>query len=250
MATAESVKGKLQGLIDRSNAATGNSDATLTAAVGSLIAGFGQGGGSGDNPLDYAVSVSRMFYNANFAAGTELVVSFGNKAGFSVSPVNVFDYFCGSTTGLKKVKVSSSLAFTAPYSFSYAFNDCSAEVIDLSGMPQPIRASDIGRAFRSCSNLKEILGELDVSNCSGFNNSFANTYLLETVRFTPGSIKKGISFNVCSNLTDATIQNIIDGLADLTGGTAQTITLHATVGGKLTAAQTAAASAKNWTITY
>lgn len=47
MATAESVKGKIQGLIDSANAATGNADADLSAAVGSLIAGFGQGGGSG-----------------------------------------------------------------------------------------------------------------------------------------------------------------------------------------------------------
>lgn len=45
MATADSVKTKLQGLIDKSNRVTGSADATLTDAVGSLIAGFGQGGG-------------------------------------------------------------------------------------------------------------------------------------------------------------------------------------------------------------
>lgn len=45
MATADSVKAKIQGLIDQSNAATGNTDADLTTAVNSLIAGFGQGGG-------------------------------------------------------------------------------------------------------------------------------------------------------------------------------------------------------------
>ena len=46
MATAESVKGKIQGLIDSANAATGNTDADLSTAVGALVAGFGQGGGS------------------------------------------------------------------------------------------------------------------------------------------------------------------------------------------------------------
>lgn len=45
MATADSVKVKIQGLIDQSNATTGNTDADLTTAVGALIAGFGQGGG-------------------------------------------------------------------------------------------------------------------------------------------------------------------------------------------------------------
>ena len=45
MATADSVKSKLQGLIDQANTATGDTDADLTTAVGRLIAGFGQGGG-------------------------------------------------------------------------------------------------------------------------------------------------------------------------------------------------------------
>ena len=45
MATAESVKQKIQGLISNANNTTGNTDATLTNAVASLIAGFGTGGG-------------------------------------------------------------------------------------------------------------------------------------------------------------------------------------------------------------
>jgi hypothetical protein len=47
MATAESVKDKIQGLISQANGVTGKTDADLTTAIGSLIAGFGQGGGSG-----------------------------------------------------------------------------------------------------------------------------------------------------------------------------------------------------------
>lgn len=46
MATADSVKAKLQNLIGQANAATGNTNADLTAAVSALIAGFGQGGGN------------------------------------------------------------------------------------------------------------------------------------------------------------------------------------------------------------
>ena len=44
MATAEGIKAKLQGLIEAANAATGNADADLTAAVNSLISGAGGGG--------------------------------------------------------------------------------------------------------------------------------------------------------------------------------------------------------------
>lgn len=46
MATADSVRAKMQGLIDSANAKTGSGDTTLTAAVNALIAGFGSGGGA------------------------------------------------------------------------------------------------------------------------------------------------------------------------------------------------------------
>lgn len=44
MATADSVKTKLQGLITKANGTTGRSDSTVTAAVDALISGYGQGG--------------------------------------------------------------------------------------------------------------------------------------------------------------------------------------------------------------
>lgn len=43
MATADSVKAKLAGLISKANGVTGRADATVTEAVDALIAGFGQG---------------------------------------------------------------------------------------------------------------------------------------------------------------------------------------------------------------
>ena len=44
MATAESVKAKLQGLIEQANEATGKKDTNLTDAVGALVDGYGEGG--------------------------------------------------------------------------------------------------------------------------------------------------------------------------------------------------------------
>jgi len=44
MATADSVKSKLQGLIKKANGTTGRSDTTMTEAVDALISGYGQGG--------------------------------------------------------------------------------------------------------------------------------------------------------------------------------------------------------------
>lgn len=44
MVTADSVKSKIRGLIDKSNAKTGHIDKDLTAAVDTLIAGYGEDG--------------------------------------------------------------------------------------------------------------------------------------------------------------------------------------------------------------
>jgi hypothetical protein len=94
------------------------------------------------------------------------------------------------------------------------------------------------------------LGELNCAGANTFNSTFLLASALETIRFVPGTIKASVGFAYSSALTDTSIQSIVDGLADLTGGTAQTLTLHATVGAKLTDAQKTAISAKNWTVTY
>lgn len=74
MATAESVKAKIQGLIDQSNEATGKEDTDLTAAVGSLIAGFGQGGaGEAIGTADTPASITGLLYaltSGNFVHGS------------------------------------------------------------------------------------------------------------------------------------------------------------------------------------
>ena len=70
---------------------------------------------------------------------------------------------------------------------------------------------------------------------------------LKNISFVAGCIKKSISFSQ-SPLTDESIQSIIDGLADLTGQTAQTITFHSDVKNKLTEEQIASATSKNWNI--
>ena len=63
MATAESVKAKLQNLLTLANGTTGNTDATLTAAVNALIAGFGQGGGgSGGGGGDIMLGNRKLLY--------------------------------------------------------------------------------------------------------------------------------------------------------------------------------------------
>lgn len=47
MSTAETVKAQLNALLNQANNTTGKTDTNLTAAIASLVAGFGQGGSGG-----------------------------------------------------------------------------------------------------------------------------------------------------------------------------------------------------------
>jgi hypothetical protein len=94
------------------------------------------------------------------------------------------------------------------------------------------------------------IGEMDISSATAVNNMFFSCSRLKKIAFVPGCIKISISFESCGALDDASIQSIIDGLADLTGKTAQTITFHPDVGAKLTDVQKATITTKNWTLVY
>lgn len=80
-------------------------------------------------------------------------------------------------------------------------------------------------------------------------STFLNLAFLVNLRIE-GTIAKSISFPHSNLLSTDAVQSVIDALKDLTGQTVQTVTFHATVGGKLTAEQKAAITAKNWTLVY
>lgn len=73
MATADSVKTKIQGLIASANAKTGNTDADLTTAVNTLIDGFGQGGVELPE-----IDPSVLGTASDLARGKQLIDSSGN----------------------------------------------------------------------------------------------------------------------------------------------------------------------------
>lgn len=60
--------------------------------------------------------------------------------------------------------------------------------------------------------------------------------------------KKNLSFTMCNALNRASLRALINGLADLSDTTTQTLTLGATLSAKLTEEDIAIATAKNWTI--
>lgn len=91
---------------------------------------------------------------------------------------------------------------------------------------------------------------LNLSSSTNNTNMLNMSSKVEEIRFAPNTIKASIGLQGSGNLSDATIQSVIDGLADLTGQTAQTVTFHADVGAKITQTQKDAIAAKNWTLVY
>lgn len=139
--------------------------------------------------------------------------------------------------------------FYSRYAFS---NNSELKTIDLSQCDKGvIKLSESAEyTFQNCTSLEEIIGELDCSDTTNFFRFVHGCTKLREIRITPSTVKYDLSFNASQLLSNETIKSIIDGLADLTGQTTQTITFHATVGAKLTDEQKATITAKNWTLAY
>ena len=168
-----------------------------------------------ENPLDYATSLIRLCMGSVFPSGTDYEISFGAKT--NINSLGIQYAFC-RTTGLKSIKVNFEGNVTAPYDFSFVAEsngDSELETVDLSGFPQPLLASGINKAFYNRKGLREVIGTFDLTNCTALGNTFAYCNALETVRFAPNTISLSLSFQQSPNLTNESVQSIIDGLADL-----------------------------------
>ena len=150
-----------------------------------------------------------------------------------------------NTTGIRKVELDM------PTDKTYSANNMlyNAKSIEEVVLPDGIKFSAAGYFATNVTTLVSVFGRMDVSGITTANLFIGCTNLVD-VSFMPLTITHNKSFNKSYKLSEASIQSIIDGLADLTGQTTQTLTLHADVGAKLTDEQKASATAKNWTLAY
>ena len=198
----------------------------------------------GEDLFQSATGLNNLFEGATFPEGYELTVN-------APALKNGVDKIISYAKNIKKFTLKGNTANNA-LSCQYAFRVGNMlEVIDLTGLGVGgIKPSYLNSAFSGNSKLVSILGEIDFSMAVNISSSFADCTALVDVRFKAGTLSKSLDMKNCRSLSDESIQSIIDGLADLSGATAQTLTLHATAGGKLTDAQKTAAAAKNWTLAY
>ena len=201
-----------------------------------LTEGYANGHADGALPTYYIARHYSMYQDVAVPVGYEL--------NLRIKKLDAIQYAFYRTTGLKSIKIASE---TGKGYTSYAFRQTAAEVIDLSEMVYQFQ--DAIYLFYNASNLRSVYGELDFSLVTGSPTSWLDgCKLLEDIGFKAGTIKVSIDFYWCGNLSAESIESIINGLADLTGSTAQKVSLHTATINKLTTEQMDRITAKNWVL--
>ncbi|MBQ8793799.1 MAG: hypothetical protein IJZ63_03525 [Clostridia bacterium] len=226
-------------------------------------AGKAAGGGSGDYEQGYEDGKNSVvdnlryveqcsFQSLNVFGKAEVELNFDNMIGFT----NLFQVtdksYTNTTVEHLTINCQNNISSIQQILYCHSMaSDYTLKRVTLNFDTQ--NCTNFANAFTCQRALEVINGQpLNYSAVTNANymNGFSNCGALVEVRIASNTIKLSISFANCSLLSTDTIQSIIDGLADLTGGTAQTLTLHATVGAKLTETQKATITAKNWTLVY
>lgn len=198
--------------------------------------GYADGQSNTPNLLEYATNISNLYYGARFPANTEMTII--------VPAATNLNFLFAFALGLTKATVKG-ISDNRKLECQQIFRDCTnIELIDLSDCL--IKVGNAFQIFYKCTALTQIKGELDFSECTNTSNAFIQCSALEEIRIKANSLSLSISCASSSKLSADSVQSIIDGLADLTGLDAQTITFHSSI--VLTDEQKAIIANKNWSL--
>jgi hypothetical protein len=211
----------------------GHADGQEAGGGGSYDEGYEQGKIDGD--VSKYASVLR-FKNAVFPDGYELTVHCDNAT--------ELPQFAGAT-GIKKVIIYCRTDKTYGSSQPFYPNDSIETVL----FPNGVKLSSANYFATNCTQLVSVFGAMDITGITS-DNLFTGCINLVDVEFVPLTITGNKNFAKSSKLSDASIQSIVDGYVDMTGQTSPTLTVHPTVGEKMTEEQKATLTAKNVTLAY
>lgn len=188
-------------------------------------------------PSKYWNSVVSLYATASFPENTELIVD--------IPKCYDLTRFVCYTENLKKIKVSGNEGENLVNLTNAFQGSANLEEIDLTDFCLKVEVMNAG-TFSTCPNLKRILGEFDLSSVSDTSLPTFVVPTLEEIRFKEGSIPKNLTMTACKNLSDDSVQSIINGLA--TVETQQKLTLYTNIVLKLTEEQLTTIANKNWTV--
>ena len=201
-------------------------------------AAAGGGGGSGDYDEGYADGKQAeydAFWDAYQDNGNRNVYVDGFiREGWNEVTYNPKYPIVGGTYGFQSMYSNSHIVDTkvetilrGTGTLRATFNGCGL-LKRIHSLVLEVPVTDAANCFNSCEDLEEI-------NISCVGN---------------GCIDADLNLSACSNLTNGSVDNILNALKDLSGQTAKTITFHKDMESKVTPNQKQAISAKNWTLVY
>lgn len=214
-----------------------------------LLEGYENGYNKGfddGNDLQYASQIDGMFYGVAFPDSYEMALDLPN------CPADINGMF-RTAYGIKKLTMNIPTDRTYNASYFAMGSTSDRSTLEEMAFPDGVKFSNVNRFAVRAYALTTVncgLGEngvgIDLSECTDHTSCFDYCTELVEIRFKAETITKSISLAQSSNLSDASIDSIVEGLALVSG---QTLTLHATVKGKLTPAQIATITyTKGWTL--
>lgn len=209
-------------------------------------------GWEGGYPFEPGTGFKSAIESIETNGGYEKGYEDGLKDGNIINPNwTNFSYLCQQRPDLvKKMKYSDTANGTTFQNMCYGYD---GSLIPNADFVVPSLDTRKGKNFQAMfqysSSIKEI-GLMDISNATNVIGMHSACSSLERVTFVKGCIKLSMSFSNSSKLDDVSIQSIVDGYADMTGQTSPSLTVHKTVGEKLTEEQKAALTAKNVILAY
>ena len=214
---------------------------------------FNDGNVDSPNVPNYTISGKPVSYRCHNKTSKIVFKDFDTSAVTNMS--NMF-YGCNLTT-----LDLSSFNTAAVTNMSNMFYGCNLTTLDLSSFDTSAVTS-MGGMFDNCNRLATLdLSSFDTSACTNMSFMFYDctnlttiigTHTLEevqagTVKAMKGT-KESLNLSYSPLLERASILALFYGLADLTGKTKQTISLHATAKARLTAEDIKIATDKNWDV--
>lgn len=218
-----------------------NNNAELQAILDTVNGLPSAGGGEAEILITNLTRLDGLFRQANFEKPIDIVLKPKKIYGANINVSNTF-------LEAKNVRsVTIGYETDLMWILSSAFKLCS-ELVEVDLGEKILLSSANNEAFSYASNLESIKTELDLTSATNINGMFGRCSALKEVRFTANSIKLSLAFPMSTQLSDTSIQSIIDGLVDLTGATSQTITFATEIKSKLTEEQISQITSKNWTL--
>lgn len=196
---------------------------------------------SNDDLIGCIANFNHTFFKANIDKNY-VEIKYGKY--FTGDMSSMFQYTTISKDGYIKFIGGTVQKVVANYTFANFYN---LKTLDFRESDLEMQQGYAVQFTFSNSTLESILGTINYSKAGSFIKTF-DCPKLKDIELLPNNIFKFISFEKCPLLTNESIQSIIDGLADLTGETAQTITFHPDVKNKLAEEQIASVTSKNWNI--